>query len=163
MTGSELRRRRQDRGWSQRDLAKRAGIHHRTVQYWEARAKLDPLGDGVKRMAEALGWRLSPPLRAHAGWGLTPDEELDVIVDALDAMPQRLATKVMFIRVRCGAKTRKGTPCRAMSEPNRHRCRFHGGKSTGPKTAEGRERIAEAQRRRWAKYRERKSSGSAGL
>ena len=33
--------------------------------------------------------------------------------------------------------------------------RFHGGKSTGPKTQAGRARIAEAQRLRWLAYRER--------
>jgi hypothetical protein len=37
----------------------------------------------------------------------------------------------------------------------RVRCRFHGGKSTGPKTQAGRARIAEAQRLRWLAYRER--------
>ena len=33
---------------------------------------------------------------------------------------------------RCGAKTRKGTPCRAAAMKN-GRCRMHGGKSTGPR------------------------------
>jgi len=41
---------------------------------------------------------------------------------------------------RCGAKTRKGTPCQAPAMKN-GRCRLHGGKSTGPKTPEGVERI----------------------
>lgn len=31
---------------------------------------------------------------------------------------------------RCGAKTRKGTPCTNWAMPN-GRCRMHGGKSTG--------------------------------
>ena len=44
---------------------------------------------------------------------------------------------------RCGAKTRKGTPCRAPAMRN-GRCRLHGGKSTGPKTPEGIERIRQA-------------------
>src|SRR5262245_7768056 len=44
---------------------------------------------------------------------------------------------------RCGAKTRKGTPCRSAAMPN-GRCRMHGGPSTGPKTAEGIERIRKA-------------------
>lgn len=56
-------------------------------------------------------------------------------------------------RVPCGALTRKGRPCRALSEPGRRRCRFHGGRSTGPKTAEGKARIAAAQRQRWARWR----------
>ena len=44
---------------------------------------------------------------------------------------------------RCGAKTRKGTPCLAPAMKN-CRCRLHGGKSTGPKTPEGIERIRQA-------------------
>jgi hypothetical protein len=41
---------------------------------------------------------------------------------------------------RCGAKTRRGTSCGCPAMPN-GRCRLHGGLSTGPKTAEGIERI----------------------
>ena len=41
---------------------------------------------------------------------------------------------------RCGAKTRGGTPCRTAAMPN-GRCRMHGGKSTGPRTPEGIQRI----------------------
>lgn len=44
---------------------------------------------------------------------------------------------------RCGAKNRKGTPCQAPAMKN-GRCSLHGGKSTGPKTAEGIERIRQA-------------------
>jgi len=44
---------------------------------------------------------------------------------------------------RCGAKTRKGAPCQAPAMKN-GRCRLHGGKSTGPKTPEGIERIRQA-------------------
>lgn len=40
---------------------------------------------------------------------------------------------------RCGAKTRHGTACCAPAMAN-GRCRMHGGLSTGPRTAEGRER-----------------------
>ena len=53
----------------------------------------------------------------------------------------------------CGAKTRAGTPCRMTVETGKARCRLHGGKSTGPRSPEGKERVAEAQRRRWAQYR----------
>ena len=56
-------------------------------------------------------------------------------------------------RQKCGAQTRKGTPCRCKPLPGKRRCKFHGGASTGPKTPEGRERIAEAQRKRWAARR----------
>ena len=44
---------------------------------------------------------------------------------------------------RCGAKTRRGTGCRGPAMPN-GRCRMHGGLSTGPKTAEGLERIRQS-------------------
>ena len=44
-------------------------------------------------------------------------------------------------RVACGAKRhRDGQPCRALSEPRKRRCRFHGGRSTGPRTEEGKAR-----------------------
>ena len=42
-----------------------------------------------------------------------------------------------FIATRCGAMTRKGTPCRCKGMKN-GRCRLHGGMSTGPRTPEGR-------------------------
>jgi hypothetical protein len=50
----------------------------------------------------------------------------------------------------CGAKTRAGHPCQRKGLGRGGRCANHGGASTGPKTIEGRQRIAEAQRRRWA-------------
>ena len=57
-------------------------------------------------------------------------------------------------RTRCGARRKRdGQPCQCPVEPGRSRCRFHGGLSTGPKTIEGRERIATAQRARWARWR----------
>ena len=44
---------------------------------------------------------------------------------------------------RCGAKKRCGKACEAPAMPN-GRCRLHGGKSTGPRTAEGLERCRTA-------------------
>jgi hypothetical protein len=44
---------------------------------------------------------------------------------------------------RCGAKNRRGEPCQCPGMTN-GRCRLHGGLSTGPKTAEGIERIRRA-------------------
>jgi hypothetical protein len=38
---------------------------------------------------------------------------------------------------RCGARTRRQTACRCPSMRNRTRCRLHGGKSSGPRTADG--------------------------
>lgn len=42
----------------------------------------------------------------------------------------------------CGAKTRKGTPCKRKDVYMNGRCRLHGGLSTGPKTEEGKRRSA---------------------
>ena len=65
-------------------------------------------------------------------------------------------------RLLCGAKTRAGGCCQVRVEPGKTRCRFHGGKSTGPKTPAGRARIAEVQRQRWQRYRERVRAVSSG-
>ena len=56
-------------------------------------------------------------------------------------------------RPRCGAKTRAGGECLVRVEPGKARCRFHGGRSTGARTEEGRVRIGEGQKRRWAAWR----------
>jgi hypothetical protein len=45
---------------------------------------------------------------------------------------------------RCGARTRAGCPCRAPAIHGKLRCRMHGGRSTGPRTPEGRARVAAA-------------------
>jgi hypothetical protein len=44
---------------------------------------------------------------------------------------------------RCGAKNRRGLPCQCPAMAN-GRCRLHGGKSTGPRTADGIARIRRA-------------------
>jgi hypothetical protein len=55
----------------------------------------------------------------------------------------------------CGARaTDRASAVRVeQGKRSKRRCRFHGGLSTGPKTAAGRARIAEAQRRRWNAWR----------
>lgn len=41
-------------------------------------------------------------------------------------------------KVICGARRhRDGKPCQAKSEPGKRRCKWHGGRSTGPKTVAG--------------------------
>jgi hypothetical protein len=64
-------------------------------------------------------------------------------------------------RQECGAKCRDGHACRAPAVwdklanlPRNGRCKLHGGLSTGPRTAEGKARIAAAQRERWRRRRE---------
>lgn len=54
------------------------------------------------------------------------------------------------MKVTCGAYARStGKPCQAPGVPGKKRCKLHGGLSTGPRTAEGKRRISEAQKRRW--------------
>jgi hypothetical protein len=61
-----------------------------------------------------------------------------------------------YSEFRCGARTRTGRPCKRLPVPGGKRCPNHGGRSTGPRTPEGRARIAAAQRERWLKWRMQK-------
>ena len=45
---------------------------------------------------------------------------------------------------RCGAKTRKGTPCQRPARLPVGRCKLHGGASTGPRTKGGLARLTDA-------------------
>lgn len=45
--------------------------------------------------------------------------------------------------MRCGAKTRAGTPCRMKALYRNGRCKLHGGLSTGPKTEAGKARASQ--------------------
>jgi hypothetical protein len=45
---------------------------------------------------------------------------------------------------RCGAKTRSGSACQCPAIRGKGRCKLHGGRSTGPPTTEGRDRISRA-------------------
>src|SRR6185295_4453805 len=53
----------------------------------------------------------------------------------------------------CGARTRRGGSCKNRPVQNRRRCRMHGGASTGPKTWEGKQKIAAARRKAGEDYR----------
>ena len=47
--------------------------------------------------------------------------------------------------IQCSAQSKRtGQQCRAPAITGKIKCRFHGGKSTGPKTSEGRQRCAQA-------------------
>jgi hypothetical protein len=47
--------------------------------------------------------------------------------------------------IRCGARTKAGRSCQRPAVKTKGRCTRHGGKSTGPRTKEGREAIAKRQ------------------
>jgi hypothetical protein len=62
-------------------------------------------------------------------------------------------------RSRCDARTRSGGLCSKHPIKGKRRCRLHGGLSTGPRTAEGRARIAAAQLKhvRYVNWRARRA------
>ena len=69
--------------------------------------------------------------------------------------PALLVVEPMKIGPLCGAMTRRGLPCRQDpvmggpgGTPRNGRCHWHGRKSTGPKTAQGKAAIAASNRRR---------------
>lgn len=159
MTGAELAAIRKAAGLTQAQLAQRAGFERRTVLYWEHKPFLDPRSAAVRRFAEILGVSyLLGSFRARVVWGLTIQREQEQLQARIAAMRAKWAAGAGR-RVRCEAMTRKGTPCENMSEPGKRRCKFHGGMSTGPKTTEGIARIREAQRARWARWREAYGQG----
>lgn len=70
-------------------------------------------------------------------------EFLDVSTCAHMTLAGPAAKPSSLARVVCGAtRHRDGLPCEALSVPGKRRCRFHGGMSTGPRTAEGRAKVA---------------------
>ncbi len=160
MTGADLRSLRKALGLSQVALARQAGVSRDAVQYWERKATVDPRQVGPRRLFAVLGVQYypTPGTYARAGWGLTEAGGGPVPVHGANPSTSALAPAPRVWpqagrSIRCGALTRKGQPCRHEPEPGRTRCKFHGGRSTGPRTPEGRARIAEAQRHRWARWR----------
>jgi len=153
MTGDELRALRKRKGLSRPALAALARLHPDSVKYWEGKARIDLRGWAPDRILHALGaGHLSqkdifPARRAEGDLRPVTRARNRVFYDSDFPAVRRTRDR------RCGAKTRKGKPCRAKPLPGRRRCKFHGGMSTGPKTPEGRKRIAEAQRKRWRAWK----------
>jgi len=157
MTGIELKHARKARGLSRRALAALTGLHPDSIRYWERKARVDLRGYAPTRILKALGlgdllqrgvYPSERFTRLHGGFLRTSTRARDELLPNTDFPAFKGPWK------RCGARTRKGKPCRAKALPGKTRCKFHGGASTGPRTVEGKARIAEAQRKRWAAYRE---------
>lgn len=55
------------------------------------------------------------------------------------SVPAKLAERGP-LRVPCDARLVNGGRCTRKSEPGKKRCRYHGGRSTGPRTPEGKAR-----------------------
>jgi hypothetical protein len=63
-------------------------------------------------------------------------------------------------KMRCNAKTRKGTACQARPLGKGGRCKFHGGASTGPRPPEGLARSLAAARAGYQRWRAQQKEAS---
>jgi len=165
LTGPELKAIRRKAGLTQTDMAKIVGCTRYIVSRYETKRRAflprEYCWGCLARIFEVLRVRVlphseikTPVLEAQAyGVLLKPDKNSKCLDRIKSRNKARDAAKISTNRWTCRAKTRKGHPCRLLSEPGKRRCKFHGGMSTGPKTEEGKARIAEAQRQRWASYR----------
>lgn len=143
MMGVDLKYARTTKGLSRRALADLCGLHPDTVRYWEAKQAVNVRGYAPRLIFAALG--IEAP---------KPQKRITARSQASNLGYLRTLTRARGGVLRqCGAKTRKGNPCRAKPLPGKTRCKFHGGLSTGPRTSEGKASIAEAQRVRWVLWR----------
>ncbi len=100
--------------------------------YWQRPARtLRTLENRIARLVNPSKMTLVEKVRA-LGNPTASEPQYDPHALALEEIQRFAAT-------RCGAKTRRGTPCQRKALQNR-RCRNHGGMSTGPRTPEGRRR-----------------------
>ena len=172
-SGRQLRAARVLAGLTQAQLAQQAGFHERACRYWEAQGD-DPPTSTPSSLAipqqyarvRVMGLRFRTEMPANMEFvsvttvvrcprtGRACPEVTCRDRHCCRKMLERglshtgLPLKRIF-RPRCCAKTRAGAPCIMRVVPGKRRCRFHGGLSTGPRTVQGKARIAEAQRRRW--------------
>jgi hypothetical protein len=83
----------------------------------------------IRRFCKRTGFDVEEVERAP--WRYMMEEGLE-----LPSFPDVLS------ELTCGAKTRKGTPCKRRDLYRSGRCKFHGGMSTGPTSEEGKRRSA---------------------
>ncbi len=145
-------------GWAVQRMAEAEPQIQTLLQAWSTNTRGLGIGLAMNPVLPVYTW---PNARARA-WGVSDpwQAKRDAQAEAkaaLFSMTERLAKRPARLRVSCGAKTRAGGECQNKSEPGKRRCKFHGGKSTGAKTPEGKARIAEAQRRRWEGFRAEKA------
>ena len=174
VSGRQIRTVRARLGWSQTDLGRAAGLHRNAVGYWE-RHETIPSGGyrepvGVVRMREAFeraGIRFSKARDLTTAKAMVERPLRDTQVSScaqaagLRSTTQSRKPACREAKRECGARTRKGYSCKRPPYGN-GRCRNHGGLSTGPTTEEGKQRCAEAAKRRWAAYRQKSAGVGTG-
>lgn len=70
------------------------------------------------------------------GWAKSYREALAYVSET-----NKRARNTPVYKERCEARTRRGTPCQCKALAN-GRCKYHGGKSTGPRTTAGKAKSA---------------------
>lgn len=161
LTGQTIQEARQKTKMNQTEFGKSIGVSRHTISYWEKKSSIEAGRYGPRGTLEKIFGALNLPIffqsNARArGWGITALQKSTLdrqFEKSLTDFEARQEIQLSKRRVICRAKTRKGHPCKLMSEPGRQRCKFHDGMSTGPRTAEGRAKIAAAQKKRWSKWR----------
>lgn len=114
------------------EWAKLTGIKYRQVERSKTSApepEFRATNPRARMTSEPLP-ELFPPLRACAR-----------AYDSERAGNHKITARLEKRAYKCGAaRHRDGLPCQARPEPGKRRCRFHGGRSTGPKTEAGKTR-----------------------
>ena len=180
VTGAQIRAARSLLNWTQSRLAKASGLHPNAVAYWENH---DDIPTGVyrvpvacRRIREALleagveflqlpfvGVRLvarhnkatNTRRRARAHHGVLRPLRPRKCKTSVTP-PHPVSVSARNPATACAAKTRTGRLCVRKPLTN-GRCPNHGGLSSGPKSDAGRQRIAEAQKQRWERWRRRRT------
>ena len=67
LSGRDLPAFRRERGLTQAELARIAGIGRQTVIVWKGKAVVNPWGWAPRRMLDALGVRVVQPAVSHVG------------------------------------------------------------------------------------------------
>jgi transcriptional regulator with XRE-family HTH domain len=152
ISGRDLAKHRERSDLTQSELGALAGFGRHTVSYWENKPILALASPAVLAMLEALGvpyYRTSTHARVMGSYSAARAS----VEVAREGAPLSPFLSASGGRKKCGAQTRRGSPCQTLAIPGKQRCKFHGGRSTGPRTASGKARIAEAQRERWKHWR----------
>lgn len=119
MTGAELAAIRKAHGLSQLVLSRRAEISRHAVSYWECKVHVDRRAWAVRAIAQVLP--VPAEVSAFRARNVLPDglkalREAEQAAFSAYVARRRAAEDVAKtkLRLRCGAKTRKGAFCRLL-------------------------------------------------
>lgn len=106
--------------------------------------RIGALSSALKRAREGAAY---PWPRSLASIGKVEAERAEDLEARLTAARAEHQALKLPPGGRCGARCRDGHPCGAPRVKGKARCKLHGGRSTGPRTPEGKARALEALRR----------------